>query len=121
MFGAGSESEGDDGDYDSWTRDMAEADFLHYLVDLKAAGKASAQAVCVIAHWATRAGVTGPVQSLAMAPGKDSGKYSQKLDSVVHADDRDQLMHSLTTPNTNCAIDIPCEKDMMVQPPRTTS
>ena len=59
------------GDNDSWTCDMAEAEFLHYLVDLKATGKASAQDVCVIACWATRAGATGPVQSLAMAPGKD--------------------------------------------------
>ena len=104
MCGAGSESEGDDGEYDSWTRDMADAEFLHDLVDLKAAGKASAQAVCVIASWATRTGANGPVQSLAMAPGKDSGKYSQKFDSVVYADHRDKLMYSLTIPSTNRAI-----------------
>ena len=83
----------------------------------KAAGKASAQAVCVIACWATRAGATGPAQSLAVAPGKDSGKYSQKSDSGVHADHRDELMYSLTTPSTNRANGIPCEKDVMVQPP----
>ena len=69
---------------------MAEAEILHDVVDLKAAEKASAQTVCAIAYWATRARATGPVQCLTMAPGKDSGKYSQKFDSVVYADRRDE-------------------------------
>eukprot|EP00969_Alexandrium_andersonii_P298083 13174848-Alexandrium_andersonii.AAC.1 len=62
------------------------------LVGLYYNGKLSAANLCILSFWAERAGARGPVSTVALRPGLQSGSYQRKLDSVLNfADTKDGL------------------------------
>ena len=64
-------------------QDPSEA-FLDYLVQLQKKGKIHSNDVCILAHWATKAGAKGErLEKVAMAPGKASGNYSRHLSKAM--------------------------------------
>ena len=59
--------------------------FAKALLRLKHTGVLSCRQMCELAWFATRAGATGPCRDLALAPSKQSGKYSSWVDQVLGA------------------------------------
>ena len=73
----GSDSEDDD---DPASAGEALVDFL---CELKFSGKLSAQSVCLLAHWAAKAGACGLVSKLGKPAGAPTGTYSAHFDKVI--------------------------------------
>ena len=97
----GDGSDEDDIDYDQVAQAEAGEEFYNMLIHLKGKGTLSAKQTCVLAFWASRAGAQGQAGSLALAPDKQSGKYSSKYDSVVHAGSDNDDFYSLELPTHN--------------------
>lgn len=53
------------------------------LVRLKVTNALSARQACIMAFWASRAGVGGDVARLGLWPGADSGKYLHRFDAMA--------------------------------------
>ena len=64
------------------TAEGAGSELADLLYDLRSCGKLAANYVCIIAHYAKLAGAQGEVRRLALAPGRQSGAYSQHLDRI---------------------------------------
>ena len=58
----------------------------------------TAQMLCLIAWWAVESGVKGFVEELRYPPGRQSGKYSEHLQSVLHFDSHDERLYTMTVP-----------------------
>jgi len=67
------------------------------LAMLYSGGKMSAQRLCIIAYWAQRAGAVG-VESLAFAPGKQTGAYQKHLDSMLGTKPKNMETYKLPLP-----------------------
>ena len=71
------------------TQEEAEADFAEYLLDLRCKGRVSSKTVCMIAWFATRAGVGGRVKDLRLGLKtksghlRSTGHFQRKLDRAV--------------------------------------
>lgn len=61
---------------------MAGDELFEMLFRLKATNVLSAKQACVLAFWAHRAGACGPVRCLALAPDRQSGKFSRRFDDA---------------------------------------
>ena len=97
------ESQGSESKPQEWqpTRDSASisedkveagVQFVNYLVRLSAPGKRPASWVCILRHWAHRAGVAGPSGTFAKAPRSPSGHYQRHLDRALGYDKNDSKL-----------------------------
>ena len=57
----------------------------------------SAKTLCLLAWWACKGGLTGFVEDLAYPPGRQSGKYSQKVKKALRFDIHDERLYKLET------------------------
>ena len=73
-----------DFDYESLSRRAAAELLCEQILDLKQNGKISAKAACVLAFFATKAGVKDSPElcKVAKPPGLQTGKYSRQFDTV---------------------------------------
>ena len=63
-------------------REVAGRELAEHLLTLNHEGRLTAKDTCIIAHWATKAGATGPVTDLAFRPNAPSGHFQRHLDAV---------------------------------------
>lgn len=87
-FDAASEADSEDlNDMPSFdapvTPERAGEEFAHHLLHLWHSKLLSSQHICLLAHWASRAGATGFAGKLAYPPGRQSGQYSRHLKDVT--------------------------------------
>ena len=75
---AASTSDGED----ALTAEDAGSELADLLFDLRSCGKLAANYVCIVAHYAKLAGAQGEVRRPALAPGRQSGAYSQHLGRI---------------------------------------
>ena len=68
------------------------------LVELKMRGTLSAKDVCLIAYYASGAGMVGPAATFAFRPGAPTGHYSRHLNAVLKLDDYIQDAYTLDVP-----------------------
>jgi hypothetical protein len=73
--------------------------------------------VCLIAFWAKAAGATGPIEDLALAPGKHSSRYMTHLRRVLKTDEVDAQMMKLRIPAFSRADGCRTEVELPVIPP----
>ena len=80
-----SDSDGEEWDYTMVSKREAAGLLFDAIVDAKIGGKISAKLACTLAFFAVRGGVedSEDLTKLAMAPDKQSGKYSQRFDAVL--------------------------------------
>ena len=57
--------------------------FFSMVVGLYYNGRLSAANLCILAHWASLAGVRGPAADVALKPGLQTGAYQRKFDSAL--------------------------------------
>ena len=88
-----SDSDDEGPSFDQMTPELAGEYLYEQIVSLKLAGTISAKSACLLCFWASRAGVAGPVAKLAMAPDKQSGKYSRKFDDVEGRPQEDGFLY----------------------------
>ena len=69
--------------YDHVNPADAGKELADYLIFLKTSHKLSAVSCSILAYWASKAGACGFVNELAMAPGKESHRYSRHLDAKL--------------------------------------
>ena len=80
-----SEPEGEEYDYNTMSTREAAGLLFDTIVDAKVGGKISAKVACLLAFYAVKAGVgdSEELAKLGLDTTKQSGKYSQRFDSVV--------------------------------------
>ena len=69
-------------DEETLSAEGAGSELADLLYDLRSCGKLAASYVSIIAHYAKLTGAQGEVRRLALAPGRQSGAYSQHLDRI---------------------------------------
>ena len=73
--------------------------FLDVLLSLYMASALSAQSLCILCHWAARAGMAH-VSEYSLPPGKPSGHYQRRLDVVLGFAEARQNSYTLRLPGT---------------------
>lgn len=89
----GGESDDDMPEPGTMSREEAGETFAELLIRHRLTGSLSAQQVCILAHWASRAGATGSCSQFAAPPGLQSGSYQRKLDSYLRDPDEEPFYH----------------------------
>ena len=80
------------------TRIEATVEFVDMLVHLYLSGSMAAKSLAILCHWAHHAGVGGSAASLAMPPGRQTGKYKKHVDSALGLDARDAAFYEIDVP-----------------------
>lgn len=81
------DSDNDEEGFEDMSAEEAQLELADKLVDLKMKGKLSAKDVCVIAYFATKAGLPkGPLADLAYNPAAQSGHFNRHLSRVLKLD-----------------------------------
>ena len=70
-------------DEDNESKEDAGRELAELLLVLHAEGQMSAKHVCLVSHFAAKAGAHGPVAKLAYKPNSPTGHYKRHLDSVA--------------------------------------
>ena len=80
------------------TRSEAEDALSEYLVDRWLKGHVTAREVCTISFWASAAGTTGFVQTLAFRPDAPTGHYARHLETVLNLERLTQNQTKIEVP-----------------------
>lgn len=101
-------NEGDSSDDDAEpSPEEAGAMLVELLLNLMFTNALSAKSLCLICHWASKAGAAGPVGEYALKPGAPSGHYRRKVDAANGVDLRKSAakMFKLAVPQ-HCKYDL---------------
>ena len=99
-------------DWDDWddeegddpvenTPEQDQQEFYDMTVDLYFQGKLNARDLCVLAHWAKKAGAQGPIVDLAFNPKSHSSHFQRHLDIALGLKVHDQKMYKMEVPIFN--------------------
>ncbi|CAK0827746.1 unnamed protein product [Prorocentrum cordatum] len=93
--------------------------FADYIVQLKNEKVLSAKQACLLAHWATKAGVVGFVNELAMEPteNRQSGHWTRHWDTVMRSRASDEHYLDMNVPMSNRSDLSRVMVDMPTTPP----
>ena len=84
-------------DYDDIPPAVAEDEFVRELVELKLTNVLSAKQACVLAFWASKAGLSGPAKKMGLRPDSQSGKFSRKFDDFIGSVPADEPIYEVKT------------------------
>ena len=115
----GSDSSGDEFDFDSVTEDMAQQELGNMIVDLKHKGTLTAKDACILCWWAAKAGLKGLVADLAMRPDRPTGNFSKCFDRVMRkqAGGEDDDLYVMKVPSYRRATATRSHLETHVWPP----
>lgn len=65
------------------TVEEATIELFNFIVELKYAGRLAGSQACILAYWATKAGLRGPLLHLAYPPHAQSGHLARHFDEVM--------------------------------------
>lgn len=90
---------------------------FEYLEDSFLSGESSAKTIAILAYFAVKAGVQGPIEKMAMAPGALDSSYHRKIAKTVGLDVADERLQNIKVPGYRRAERSRVELDLPVVPP----